>query len=158
MDDDKARYEALTARLYTRESSTLTITTFTAVAALTFLAIVAQLNDIRLYVLGILFVGFGVLYRELTVHTVDRADLQVIRQIERSHGYLKKLTRPEKLCRFVRWFIFRCAVVTPAVGLIRFWAILDQWLPMWWIFYPVCISAYPLIASAAEYYIVDRDC
>jgi hypothetical protein len=158
LDDDEARYEALTARLYARDSATLTITTFASVAALTFLAVVAQLKDVRLYVLGILFVAFGVFYRELTVHTADRADLQVIRRIERSRGWFTKPTGREKLCRFFRWFAFRCAMVTPAVGLIRFWAILDQLLPEWWIFYPICIGTYPFLAGVLEYLRIDPDC
>jgi hypothetical protein len=153
--DETFEYEALTARFYSRESSTLTIATFMAAASLTVLAIGVQIADPRIWLMGLAFSFAGIVYRELTVFTMDRKDLRRIREIERNRGF-RQLTKWDKFFKALRWFMFRCAIITPFAGLVRFWAIVDRWLPMWWMFYPLWLL-YPLGSALAEYYCVDKD-
>lgn len=153
MVDETFEYEALTARVCSRESSTLTIATFTAAASLTVLAIGVKIADPRIWVMGIAFSFAGMVYRELTVFTIDRRELGRIREIWHNSGF-----PPTKWDFFLalRSFMFRCAVITPLAGLVRFWAIVDPWLPKWWMFYPLWLL-YPLVFALGECYCFDRD-
>ena len=156
--DETFEYEALTARVYSRESSTLTIATFTAAASLTFLAIAAQgemAKDIRIWLMGVAFSLLGIVYRELTVFTMDRKNLHRIRKIERNRHFPQP-TKWDKFFRGFRWFVFRCAMISPAVGLVRLWAVLDSWLGNPFAFLLVWLL-YPVIVGVAEYVYVDRD-
>jgi hypothetical protein len=142
LSDLRYRYDALTAEVQARESSTLAIATFTAAASLAFLAIVAQgdIRDARVYFLGLLFVLCGLLYRELTVFTIDRKQLAWIREIEErlrnsGRGLFPESTRWDNFYTNLRRFVFRCVVWLPVVFLLRYLARLD--LYDYWIVGPV---------------------
>ena len=159
----RSEYEALTQRVYTRESSTLTIATFTTSSALVFVAIVAdaivtgqRLGDMRLLGFGILFVAAGILYRELTLFSIDRQQLQRIRQIEQE--LFPEWPRPNPYYRFFRWLVFRMFMWSPAVLLLRLTAFLDPLLGHLLVFaFVIGVLVYPLPVALAEYWFVDRD-
>lgn len=76
--------EALITRINTREASTLVFSTITASASLIFLAAIFQ-GTISpewrepMKWSGFLFSLLGPIYREITIHTSDRIDYQVLR-------------------------------------------------------------------------------
>jgi hypothetical protein len=116
--DEDSEYEALTARVNSRESSTLTVATFTAVASLTVFAIAVQIRDPRVYLMGLAFSFGGIVYLELTAFTMDPKDVRRIREIESKRGF-RQLTKQDKFFKALRWFMFRCAMITPFAGLVR---------------------------------------
>ena len=122
-DQIRFEYEALIERVYTRETSTLTIATLTTAAALAFLAIIVerQISDMRVYILGLLFASAGILYRELTVFTIDRNQLLRIRQIEHdSRMFPTGIPTYHGFWTYFRWFVFRCVMFSPVLGFIYF--------------------------------------
>lgn len=154
-------YEALTQRVYTRESSTLTIATFATGSALVFVAIAANaivakqgLGDPRLFGFGILFVVAGILYRELTIFSIDMQQLRMIRRIE--NELFPDWPKPNRYLRFLRWVAFRTFMWCPAVLLLRLTAFFD-WLDILTYAFVMGILIYPLPVAFAEYYFVDRD-
>jgi len=122
-DHLRFEYEALTTRLYTRETSTLTIATLTTAGALAFLAIVVErgVSDKGVYLLGLFFASVGILYRELTLFTIDRKQLFRIRQIEGDHRIFPNgIPTYQGFWTYFRWFIFRCVILSPVVGFLRY--------------------------------------
>ena len=157
----RSEFEALTQRVYTRESSTLTIATFTTGSALVFVAIVANaivakqgLGDPRLLGFGVLFVIAGILYRELTVFSIDRQQLRMIRRIE--HKLFPQWPKPNACLRFFRWLVFRMFMWSPAVLLLRLTALFDR-LHILAFAFVMGVLIYPLPAAFAEYWFLDRD-
>jgi len=157
----RSEYDALTQRVYTRESSTLTIATFATGSALVFVAVVADaivakqgLGDPRLFGFGLLFVAAGILYRELTVFSIDRQQLQRIREIERE--LFPEWPKPNPYLRFLRWLVFRVFMWSPAVLLLRLTGRFDC-LGILTFAFVMGVLIYPFPAALAEYCLLDRD-
>lgn len=115
-----------------------------------------KLGDMRLLGFGILFVTAGILYRELTVFSIDRQQLQRIRQIE--HELFPGWPKPNPYHRFCRWLVFRMFMWSPAVLLLRLTAFLDPLLGNILVFaFVIGVLVYPLPVALAEYWFLDRD-
>ena len=128
-DQLRFEYEVLTARVYTRETSTLTIATLTTAAALAFLAIVVerQVSDTGVYLLGLLFALVGILYRELTLFTIDRKQLARIRQIQDDRRIFPNgIPTSHRFWIYSRWFIFRCVIFSPVFGFLRYLGLVGE--------------------------------
>jgi hypothetical protein len=157
-DEEKLKfeYESLTERVYSREDSTLTITTLTTAGALAFLAIVfeSQRPTRGIYLIGLIFSLAGLAYRELTVFTIDRRQLVRIRQIENNPRIFPNgVPRADAFWTFLRWFVFRCIVFSPAVGFLRYWGFggANPW------FFALALGlSVPLLLSTFEYLLIDR--
>lgn len=119
-------YEAVTARHYSRESSTLTICTLTTAAALALLAITAEaaqsVPDLRIYAMGLLFAVGGIAFHEVTVFTIDRVTLDwILPKEDPVVGFFpEKAPEVGRLWRSGRWFVFRAMMWTPLAGFLRY--------------------------------------
>lgn len=113
--------EALIARINTREASTLVFSTVAASASLLFLVPIYQNGTISsewielMKWLGFLFSFLGLVYREITIHTSDHIDYQVLRA-----RLGVPLPRPQWLWIIVRGSIIRFFLILPIAA----WGIL----------------------------------
>lgn len=152
-DQMRFEYEALTTRVYTRETSTLTIATLTTAAALAFLAIIAQrqVSEMRVYlVLGLLFTLAGIFYREVTLFTIDRKQLLSLRQIERdSRIFPNGIPTYHGFWTYFRWFIFRCVMFSPVLGFLYLGLGGENVLAF--ALLGVLVALVPLLLAVAEY-------
>jgi hypothetical protein len=147
-------YETLSRKLSARESSTLTIATFTAAGALIIFSLLLEprVADWRMYVFGASFLFGGIVYRELTVFTIDRLQLVRIRQLERHRRlFPDRLPQIHPFWRFLRSLVFRGALVYPAVFFLRYMAYpVNPLLANMIIFLITILLPYPLIFSILE--------
>jgi hypothetical protein len=116
---DQLEYERLKDKLNTRESSTLVFSTVTASASLAILSILIEKRTIPepYFIIGAIFTLVGILYRELTILSIDRVEYGRLRQLE---GVLtgRTLPRPHPTTLFMRRFLVPFYL----------WIALDAWL------------------------------
>jgi len=154
-DQMRFEYEALTARVYTRETSTLTIATLTTAAALAFLAIIVerQVSEMRVYlVLGLLFTSAGIIYRELTLFTIDRKQLLRLRQIERDpRTFPNGIPTYHGFWTYFRWFVFRCVVFSPVLGFLIYLGLGGENALAFALLGVLVVLVVPFLLGVAEY-------
>jgi hypothetical protein len=159
VDDLKFEYDALSQKVSTRESSTLAIATFTAAGALVFFALLLETEkaDWRIYVLGATLLVGGILYRELTVFTIDRVQFSRIRSLEDNKTLFPNgVPRVHWFWRFLRSLAFRVALVYPPAFFLRYMAYTVP-LPENVVgFFLIILLPYPVIFSAAESCMIRR--
>jgi hypothetical protein len=111
------RFQGLLSELNTRENSTLALATLASSASLVLLGLVANpsatIGRGFLEKLGMLFPLLGILYREVTIFTIDRADYSDLRAILSDIGFARNKGKLKSTAKLVRRFIVRILLVLP---------------------------------------------
>jgi hypothetical protein len=120
IDGLRFEYERLSRRVSTRESSTLTIAAFMTAGASVFFALLLRTSDWRMYLAGTGLILVVIVYRELTVFTIDRVENERIHELESDRRlFPREVPRIGRISRFFRSFVFRLALLFFPVFFLR---------------------------------------